>query len=101
MLKRFVLLGLLLSSFTGCVSLSSVSLTQVPANRSHEVFATTSSWNFLGIAFSNDFVDEAILDLKSQCLGGKIEGILTKFQYTAYVLVFKREVVASGYCNKG
>jgi hypothetical protein len=55
----------------------------------------------LGIAFSNDFIDVAIMDLKRQCVGGKVEGILTKHQTTAYFLVFKREVIATGYCRKG
>ena len=83
-----------------CVSLNSVSLTPIPQQRDEAVTAVTDSWNFLGIAFNNDFVDEAILELKTQCPGGKIEGILTKHQTTAYLLVFKREVVATGYCRR-
>ena len=85
----------------GCVSLNSLSLTQIPETRDNTVTATSDSWNLLGIAFSNDFVEEAILELKSQCIGGKVEGILTKHQTTAYFLVFKREVIATGYCQQG
>ncbi|MCT7358978.1 hypothetical protein [Thalassolituus pacificus] len=101
MFKRFIPLAVLMTALTGCVSLNSVSLTQVPAERSNEISATSSSWTFLGIAFSNDFVDEAVLDLKSQCAGGKVEGILTKFQHTVFIPVVIREVVATGYCHKG
>lgn len=88
-------------SLSACVSLNSVSLTQIPVERDNSITATSHSWNFLGIAFSNDFVDEAILDLKSQCAEGKLEGILTKHQTTAYFLVLKREVIATGYCQQG
>ena len=54
---------------------------------------------FLGFTTQNDFVDEAVERLKSECQGGKLTGILTKHQTTAYLVVFKREVIASGYCN--
>lgn len=84
---------------TGCVSLNSVSLTQVPKERSNQITSSADSWTFLGIAFNNDFVDEVTLDLKSQCPQGKLEGVLTKHQNTLYFLVVKREVVATAYCN--
>lgn len=98
--KLFVSIATCLS-LSACVSLNSVSLTQIPAERDNSITATSHSWNFLGIAFSNDFVDEVILDLKSQCAEGKLEGILTKHQTTAYFLVLKREVIATGYCQQG
>ena len=46
------------------------------------------------------FRDEAVNNLKQECPNGKLTGVLTKHQTTAYVLVFKREVIASGYCKK-
>lgn len=98
--KIFVALATCLS-LSACVSLNSLSLTQIPEARNNTITATSDSWNLLGIAFSNDFINEAIMDLKSQCIGGKVEGILTKHQTTAYFLVFKREVIATGYCQKG
>ena len=98
--KLFVSIAICLS-LSACVSLKSISLTQIPEERNNTVTATADSWNLLGIAFSNDFIDEAIIDLKSQCIGGKIEGILTKHQVTVYLLVIKREVIATGYCQKG
>ena len=88
-----------ISLLSGCVSLDSVSLTQLPENRERLVSASASDIVFLGFTTQNDFVDEAVENLKSKCRGGKLTGILTKHQTTAYVLVFKREVIASGYCN--
>ncbi len=83
----------------GCVSLNSVSLTQVPEQRDNLVTASASDILFLGFTTQNDFVNEAVENLKEKCRGGKLTGILTKHQTTSYILVFKREVIASGYCN--
>ena len=94
-LISFIAIGLL----SGCVSLDSVSLTQLPENRDRLVTASASDVVFLGFTTQNDFVDEAVENLKSKCREGKLTGILTKHQTTSYVLVFKREVIASGYCN--
>lgn len=84
---------------TGCVSLNSVSLTQLPESREHLVTASASDMVFLGLTTQNDFVDEAVENLKAKCQGGKLTGVLTKHQTTAYLVVFKREVIASGYCS--
>lgn len=100
MFKRLILAALVMLSLSACVSLNSISVTQIPQARDHQVTATSDSWTFLGIAFSNDFADEAVMELKSQCIGGRIEGILTKHQTTFYFLVFKREVVATGFCKQ-
>jgi hypothetical protein len=101
MRKLFVTLTsiIAISLLSGCVSLDSVSLTQLPEGRDHLVTASASDILFLGFTTQNDFVDEAVESLKSKCRGGKLTGILTKHQTTSYVLVFKREVIASGYCN--
>ena len=100
MFKKLATLILTTSLLCACVHLNSLSMTQIPADRTHQITASTDSWNLLGIAFSNDFVDQAIFDLKSQCSGGRVEGILTKHQTTAYFLMFKREVIATGYCKQ-
>ena len=100
MLKKAILFSLFTLSLSGCVGLNTVSMTQVPAERDNKITTNSSSWNFIGINFSNVFVDEAIENLKSQCPTGKIEGVYTKHQTTGYVLVFKREVIVSAYCNK-
>lgn len=83
-----------------CASLESVSLTQIPEKRDKLVTASAHDYVFLGLTSQNDFVDEAINKLKSQCRNGKLSGVLTKHQTTAYVLVFKREVIANGYCDQ-
>lgn len=101
MLQRTIAVFLLTLTLGGCVSLNSVSLTQVPEQRSNEVSASADHWAILGIAFDNDFVDEAVSELRSQCQGGKLNGVLTKFQNTVYFLVVKREVIATAYCVKG
>jgi hypothetical protein len=100
MLKNTILSSLFAISLSGCVGLNTVSMTQVPAERDNKITTNSSSWNFIGINFSNVFVDEAIENLKAQCPTGKIEGVYTKHQTTGYVLVFKREVIVSAYCNE-
>ena len=75
MLKNTILFSLLALSLTGCVGLNTVSMTQVPAQRDNVITTTSSSWNFIGINFSNAFVDDAIDKLKGQCPTGKIEGV--------------------------
>ena len=100
MLKNTILFSLLALSLSGCVGLNTVSMTQIPAEREHKITTAASSWNFIGINFSNAFVDEAIDNLKAQCPTGKIEGVYTKHQTTGYLLVFKREVIVSAYCNE-
>ncbi|GGY50664.1 hypothetical protein GCM10011297_24420 [Bacterioplanes sanyensis] len=90
----------LLALLSGCVSLNSVSMTQVPAQRSNQVTTSADHWSLLGIAFSNDFVDEAMTGLQQQCQGGKLEGVYTKYQNTLYLLILQREVIVSGYCNR-
>ncbi len=101
MKKFFIVLSSFVAAslLTGCVSLNSVSLTQLPEERDNLVTASASDILFLGFTTQNDFVDEAVESLKAKCRGGKLTGILTKHQTTSYVLVFKREVVASGYCD--
>lgn len=97
---RLIAIVVCLLTLSGCVNLNSLSMTQVPEARSNLISASAHDWNFLGFVFDNDFVDEAVSELKQKCEGGKLQGVLTKHQTTAYLLVFKREVIASGYCNK-
>ena len=99
-MTRILIALTIMASLSACVSLESVSLTQVPHERNNLISANSHDWHFLGFVTQNDFVDEAINQLKNQCLGGKLTGILTKHQTTAYILMFKREVIASGYCNR-
>ena len=83
---------------TACVSLNSVSISPVPADRSRQVFAEASSTAFLGIAFDNTFVETLTADLAKQCPNGTVKGILTYFENTVYFVVVERRVQATGYC---
>ena len=85
----------------GCVSLNSVSETQIPAERDHEIKAESSRLIILGLNFDNDYVDDVRADLKRQCKGGEVKGILTKDEMINYFpFVQRRRVSAAGYCLK-
>lgn len=94
----FVFACALSSSVCACTSLQSVSVTQIPANRSKPVRAEVDNTALFGIHFDNDFVDELTDQLMQQCPHGKITGILTKHENTTYVIVQTRRVIATGYC---
>ena len=66
MLKNTILCSLFALSLSGCVGLNTVSMTQVPAERDNKITTNSSSWNFIGINFSNVFVDQAIEDLNAE-----------------------------------
>ncbi len=99
-MKRYLCLLLAAFTLSGCVGLNSVSMTQVPEDKGQQIEANAHDWVFLNFTTQNDFVDEAVAKLKDQCVGGKITGVYTKHQTTAYLLVFKREVIVSGYCDR-
>ena len=54
---RFVPLSLL-PLLVGCTSLQSVSVTQIPSDRSRQVRAEVTNTALLGIHFDNDFLDD-------------------------------------------
>ena len=94
----FVSLAPLFALTTACTSLQSVSVTQIPSDRSRPVRAEVSNTALFGIHFDNDFVDELTPDLVKQCPRGRVTGILTKHENTSYVIVATRRVIATGYC---
>jgi hypothetical protein len=94
---RFAFL-FVLPLLAACTSLKSVSLTQIPSDRSRPLRSEVSDSALLGIHFDNDFVTPLTADLMRQCPNGKVTGILTKQETTLYVIVQKRHVVATGYC---
>lgn len=97
----YLLLVLVLFTF-GCASVNSVSLTSIPATRTNVVRAQAKKTVFMGFNFDNDFVDSVADDLKNQCPGGQVRGILTKDETIFYFLFFVYEyrVTATGYCIK-
>ena len=99
MSPRRLLASLLFLGLTpACTSLQSVSVTQVPIDRSRPVKAEVSNTALFGIHFDNDFIEDLTPQLMAQCPRGKLTGILTKHESTLYVIVATRKVVATGYC---
>jgi hypothetical protein len=92
------LLLLLLSSLAACTTLQSVSVTQVPIDRSRPLRAEVTNTALLGIHFDNDFLDDLMPQLLRQCPRGRITGLLTKEESSLYVIVATRRVIATGFC---
>lgn len=101
-LRTFGLITALSLLCSACASLNSVSLTPVPANRTNEVRAESNRWVILGLNFDNDYADRVSQDLARRCPNGKVSGILTKDEVYYYFLflVVKRNVQATGYCDR-
>lgn len=94
------LLGLSSFFFLGaCASVSSVSLTPIPAHKGPVIKTEVSKWTFLGISFNNEFVDPIVDNLKKKCPNGMVTGILTKDEFYNYFLVFKHNIEVTGFCN--
>jgi hypothetical protein len=93
-------LTLLLVAFgvSACAQLQSISITEIPQQRDRVVKAEVDNFAFLGLHFSNDFVDELREQLRAQCPKGRVTGILTKYQTYWYLLLERREVTARGFC---
>jgi hypothetical protein len=83
---------------SGCASLQSVSVTNIPRERGRPITANADNPAFLGIHFSNDFADGLPEELRRQCPNGKVTGIYSKYESTWYVLVQNRELTLRGYC---
>jgi hypothetical protein len=83
---------------SGCTALQSVSVTQIPPDRSRPVRAEVSNTALLGIHFDNDFLDDLTPELLRQCPHGRITGLLTKQESSLYVIIATRRVIATGYC---
>lgn len=99
-MKKILFMGLTLLFLTNCASVNSLSITQIPADRSAKVTAEKSKMIILGFNFDNDFVDELVEDLKRQCPNGKVTGLLTKDENIYYfsVFVWKKQITANGFC---
>ena len=91
-------LAALLPALAGCTSLQSVSVTQIPTDRSRPIHAEVSNSALFGIHFDNDFVDDITPELIAQCPHGRITGLLTKEETSLYVIVSTRRLIAYGYC---
>jgi hypothetical protein len=95
-----VILSLIIILLNACAFVSSVSLTQIPKDRQNVVTASTEKFIILGFNFNNDYVDNIEKDLRSQCQGGEVRGILTKDEVISYFLAHTRKITATGFCVK-
>ena len=99
MIRRFLVIGLLATS-SGCVTLRSMSVTPIPLSGGKTVEASAETGLlFLSISGNTEFVDNLIKDLRGQCEGGTVTGILTKFETKSWPFFAKHTVTASGDCN--
>ncbi len=95
-----VLQIMLAALLTGCVSLTSISTSSIPADRSQPVDATETRFLVLMLNFDNEYVDRLTKQLAQECPHGRVEGILTKQEFITYfpLLAHEVRVTASGYC---
>ena len=102
--KMLLIMAFLAAGITGCTFLKSVSLTNIPQERSKVVTATREKGIIFYFNFDTDYADELSADLRSQCEGGVVSGIFTKFENTCYVPLFcfyiVSRVTATGYCKQ-
>ncbi len=91
-------LAIALFGLSACASLGSVSVTQVPADRSRPISAESHDWTVFGLAGDNDYADEVPRQLLAQCPRGKVTGVLTKSESKLWVFVSRRRVSARAFC---
>lgn len=98
-LKSFFNLVVMSVLAVSCASISTISVSSIPKERNRPVKAVASRFIILGFNFDNDYVDSLVEDLKSQCKGGVVSGILTKDEVISYVFAHKRVITARGFCD--
>jgi len=96
--KNLLSIGIVFG-LSACANLHSVSLTQVPADRSHPIEASATSWGILELYGSNEFVTEAVDGLREKCPEGRITGVYTKYDGRSYFLWGTRTVTAKAFCE--
>lgn len=101
-MKALIPFTMILTLLPACMTVSSISTSQIPPApaRKQKVVSSASNFVFLAIPFGNSFVERAREDLERQCPDGAIEGIQTKHQDINYFLGLAgvQEVVMQGYC---
>ena len=87
---------------TNCVSLQSVSITNIPKDTSRPVSTSQTKLIFLAANFNTDYADLLSKDLRKQCPGGKVSGILTKNEHICHLplcLFYSQKITAKGFCT--
>ena len=99
MLVKWICLSVLLF-LQACVYTQSVTLTNVPLNRSQKVSASVERWVFFATFDSNE-VNSAPEALKKKCPGGRITGVSAKELRRLFLfqIIMKREIHLEGYCQ--
>ncbi len=94
-------LTLLASIFGGCVTVQSITVSQIPAkeHRRQQVKAEAQGLVVLSIPFGTSFVEEATKSLEAQCHGKAVTGIISKFEQVSYPFVGIPKVKLEGYCS--
>jgi hypothetical protein len=96
------LAALVVQCLSGCMTVRSVSISQLPESsfRQSVVKTQTSSPIVIGIPFNTDYLDEARADFVGRCKDGAIEGVLSKHEDVNYFigLVVVQKVSIQGYC---
>lgn len=103
--KSLLGLGLLFLGnlfLSSCTHLNTVTLTPIPKERDHKVFAESKRMIFFLFNFDTQFVDNLWQDLADQCPNGKVQGILTKNESITYfpLIAHAYHIRAEGYCVK-
>ena len=87
-----------------CASLQSVSITSIPKDRSKPVEAIVEKEIIFYFNFETDYADQVAIQLRNQCQGGVVSGILTKSESICYVPIFCfliiNKITAKGYCQQ-
>ncbi|MBM4251710.1 MAG: hypothetical protein FJ146_07045 [Deltaproteobacteria bacterium] len=101
-LLRLTLATLAATTLSSCVTVKSVSISQIPetSQRKQVVKASATSPVVFLIPFNTDYIEEARADLLQACPNGHIEGLLSKHEDTNYFigLVYMQKVNFTGYC---
>jgi hypothetical protein len=95
-------LSIIIFFLTNCASLNSVSLTNIPKDTTKTISTTQSKFVFLFMNFNNDYADLLSEDLRNQCQGGVVSGILTKNEnicYLPFCFLASNKITAKGFCK--
>ena len=97
-LSLALLIFLMLSS---CARVRSVSQTSIPSQQGKIVKAEVKNNIFFFFNFSTTYLNDLTVQLRRQCPGGKVSGILTKDVIITYfpIIYSKEHITAEGFCE--
>jgi hypothetical protein len=95
-------LNTMLFFLTNCASLQSVSITNIPKDTKKPISTSQTNLVFLFMNFNNDYADLISEDLRKQCQGGVVSGILTKNElicHLPFCFFYSQKITAKGFCT--